>query len=621
VASARRLDAAQRGAFLRLLGYARPYWLALLAAIACAGAFAGAQTGRILILSPLIDEVMIPGAQAKVGLGDLIGALRDEQPLPAADLSAEQKARFLESVRNFKLPLVLALVLTLIVPAAHFGQEYFSQYVLGRALVDLQRDLCGKLLALPLAYHGRASRGETLSRILNDTNRAHHALDQFFVDIVQSAVMLAITVTALFLLNWELSLTVAAVTPLLAGVIAVFGSSIRKRAERRQESQADMTQRLLQILAGIKIVKAFKAQEGEARSFAADNMRFFRRNMRVVKSRSLARSSVELLSNAIGVFVLLVGVVALLAGVWGLTAGTLIPFVFLMARAYRPMRDLSRAWTRMQEAVPSAARFFEVLDAPEEVADAPGARAIEGVKRGIRLRDVSFSYGREPVLKNVSLDVRAGEMVAIVGKTGSGKTTLADLLLRLYDPDSGAIEVDGVDLREIRRGSWLDHVAVVTQDPFLFSGTIRENILYGRPGASEAEMLAAARAAHVDEFAVRFDAGYDTDVGEAGAALSGGQRQRITIARAILKKPDVLIFDEATSALDAESEKLVQEAINALLAGRTTFVIAHRLSTVRHADKILVLRDGEVAELGTHDELMAHSGAYADLMRAQEFVG
>jgi ABC-type multidrug transport system fused ATPase/permease subunit len=615
-------EARRRHALRRLLRYGRPYWGVLLGAVLCAGVFAGAQTARIVVLAPFIDEIMIPGAKANVGLDEIVGALGGKAPAAVEhELTRADEQKLLQSLREFGPSLALALALTLVIPVAHFGQEYLSQHLLGRVLVDLQRDLCAKLLALPLGFHHQQTRGETLSRILNDTSKAHTALDQFFVDIVQSAVMLAVTVTALFLFSWQLSLAVACVAPLLAGVIAVFGSRIRKRAERRQESQADMTQRLLQILAGIKIVKAFKAQEGEARGFATENLRYFRRNMKVVKNRSLARAAVELLSNLIGIFILLVGGAALLAGLWGLTLGTLIPFVLLMTRGYRPMRDLSRAWTRMQEAVPSAARFFDVLDASDDTPDRPGARELAGVSRDIAFRDVTFSYKREhaPVLKGISLDVRAGEMVAIVGKTGSGKTTLADLLLRLYDPDAGAILVDGVDLRDVTRGSWLDHVAVVTQDPFLFAGTIRENILYGRPGASEADLLAAARAAHVDEFVTRFDAGYDTDVGEAGTAISGGQRQRITIARAILKKPDVLIFDEATSALDAESERLVQDAIDALLEGRTTFVIAHRLSTVRHADKIVVLRDGQIAELGDHDELMQRAGPYADLMRAQEF--
>jgi ABC-type multidrug transport system fused ATPase/permease subunit len=242
---------------------------------------------------------------------------------------------------------------------------------------------------------------------------------------------------------------------------------------------------------------------------------------------------------------------------------------------------------------------------------------IDGIREGIRFDKVSFSYGREPVLRDVSLDVRAGEVVALVGRTGSGKTTLADLLLRFYEPIAGSIEIDGLDLRRIARGSLLEHVAVVSQEPFLFGGTIKDNIQYGRPDASEAEIIAAARASYVDEFVSGLPQGYDTPVGDAGTKLSGGQRQRITIARALLKNPALLIFDEATSSLDAKSEQLVQRAIDALLQDRTVLVIAHRLSTIRHADKIVVLEEGAVSQLGTHDELMEKPGLYRELVRIQ----
>jgi ABC-type multidrug transport system fused ATPase/permease subunit len=272
---------------------------------------------------------------------------------------------------------------------------------------------------------------------------------------------------------------------------------------------------------------------------------------------------------------------------------------------------------QLVDAQPSAERIFAVLDAPEEIADVADAVQIDDVRRDIAFRGVSFSYGREPVLADVSFEVKAGEVVALVGRTGAGKTTIADLLMRFHDPTSGGIEVDGVDLRRIARDSLMALIAVVTQEPFLFDGTIRDNIRYGRFDASDDEILEAAKAAHVDEFASALPQGYDTEVGAAGVRLSGGQRQRITIARALLKNPAILIFDEATSALDSKSERLVQDAIESLLEGRTVLMIAHRFSTLRRADRIVVLEGGEVSQTGTHAELIREDGLYRELADLQ----
>jgi subfamily B ATP-binding cassette protein MsbA len=612
--------------------YARPYVALLVAAIVCAGAYAGARYVRAWLLQPLTDEVILPGLEGSDGAGGLISGLKlpgigseasepeavGEPAEPDADAREEElRARMAGVAEGWQKILWACLALIVVLPLAHFGQLYIAQYAMGRVLVDLQQDLCSKLLSLPLGFHQGATRGDTLSRTTNDATRAHTALNLLFGDVLQSSIALVVGLGLLLSISWQLTLTLTVVGPIVAGVIALFGRRIRKASKKRQESLGDVTQRLVQILAGIKIIQAFRAQGAEETSFQRENLRYFRRNMKVVKNRALARTFVEGLNNTVGVFVLLAGVLAVLNQYWGLTLGSLFAFAAVMQGTYRPMKELTKGWTHLQDSLPAAERFFELLDAAGESADAADALRLSSVESGIRYRNVSFSYGREPVLRGVSFEVGVGETLAIVGRTGAGKTTLVDLLLRFFDPDAGAIEIDGTDLRAIQRDSLRDRIAVVTQEPFLFDGTIRENVRYGAPDASDAALEAASVAAHVKEFVDTLPDGFDTEVGDAGSLLSGGQRQRVTIARAILRNPAILILDEATSALDAQSERMVQEAIDSLLENRTALVIAHRLSTIRNADRIVVLDEGRVATVGTHDELVESSALYRELASLQ----
>jgi subfamily B ATP-binding cassette protein MsbA len=630
-----------RTILLRLVRYARPYAGMIAVALFCALAYTAAYNSFSYLSKPFMDEVLVPAqsARAPANLSSWIpawipglGARSQRAPESGSEATAlaspdsreeaGRRAAFVERMKGslFKI-LLVGFVAIVMVPITLFGKNYLIAWTLGRVLVDIQQDVCRKLLALPLRFHHGTTRGDTLSRILNDVSRAHGALEMLFADLLPGTLALLVGVVILISISWQLTLVALLIAPPLLGVIAYFSKRIRKSGRRRQRHVGDVTQRLVEILAGIKVIKAFHAERVEEDSFLRTNLKLFRSSMKVNKNRVLSKALTESLSFGAALLLILVVFWSVQEQAWSLTIGELFFFVAVSMTTYASCKDLVKAWTSLMEALPAAERFNELLDAPGEAPDPADAVRITGVKQGIVFDKVSFSYGREPVLSDVSLEVRAGEMVALVGRTGAGKTTLADLLLRFYDPDSGSISLDGIDLRRISRASLLEHVAVVTQDPFLFAGTIHDNIRYGRPAASNEDVLAAARAAHVDEFVDQLPSGYDTEVGEEGVMLSGGQRQRVTIARAILKNPAILIFDEATSSLDARSERLVQDAIEALLGGRTVFVIAHRLSTLRNVNRIVILEDGRVSRVGTHDELMAEDNLYRQLVALQNSAG
>ncbi|MCP4038823.1 MAG: ABC transporter ATP-binding protein [bacterium] len=613
----------------RMLGFAKPYLAAIALSVALTLTFSAGRYARAYLMKPLLDDVLLPAHAAVAdaeGISwsptgvDLFGGSQRIDPAgldPARAHPNESAGRVRSVAEDLRFVVVAALAIAIIMPAVMYARLYLLARTLGRVSIDIKNVLAAKLLRLPLSFHRTKHSGETLNRALNDATTSENALKLVFGDFLQAAAMVIGGAVTLVVISWQLTLISLLSAPFVIGTVAWFARRIRKTARRRQEQLGEVTQRLVDILAGIKVIKAFGGEGLEEQAFQREATKLFQRDMKVVKNRILSRSLVEFVTGVTGIGMLGLGAWFVMRGMWGITPGAVAAFATVLATTYRPVKTLSRGWSKLSEALASAERFYSILDMETETPDRKDAAAIDGVHDSIRFADVSFHYDREPVIDGVNLEVRAGEVIAVVGRSGEGKSTLVDLLMRFYDPSSGSIEVDGRDLRAITRKSLMAQVAIVSQEPFLFDTTIAENIRYGRPDARDDEVRQAAAVAHVDEFVTQLPEGYETQVGEFGLRLSGGQRQRITIARALLKNPAILVFDEATSALDAKTEQTVQDAIDSLRGSRTLFIVAHRLSTIRRADRIVVMQKGRIAQQGTHEELMAQPGLYRDLAGLQ----
>lgn len=489
------------------------------------------------------------------------------------------------------------------------GHSYLTAWVSQRVVADFRRHLFGHLQNLSVSFFARRRTGELLSRLMNDVTVMQSVVTETPIDSAKQMVTFVGGIAFLLAMNWRLCLLILVLLPLLVLVAKFFGRRLKSLSTSIQDHTAALSTLVEEVISGIRIVKSFVQTQREKNRFSAQVDQTLGLTLQRAGIMALFIPVISLLTFSAAAAVLWYGGHQVIDGL--VTPGDLFAFVLFAGILIGPFSSAARVFAQIKEAQGATQRVFEILDAQPEVQDRPLAQPLAPVIGHVHVENVSFSYdARDPVLTQVSFEAQPGELVAFVGPTGAGKTTMINLLHRFYDPTEGSISVDGQDLRAVTLESWYRQVALVPQETVLFGGTILDNIRYGNPQADDAMVQEASKAAHAHDFISGFPDGYQTAVGEKGVNLSGGQRQRIAIARAILKNPRILLLDEATSSLDTESERLVQDALERLMKGRTTFVVAHRLSTIQRADRILVLDKGRLVEEGTHGQLLEKQGLY-----------
>lgn len=587
----------------RFLSLGRPYIPRIALTIGVTLVASGAKVLQSFILKPLIDNAK---------------KIADGEPLAAAPVKARGWLDQVLQTGTWDTRTIATYALATAFLMCVFGwlKDYLTNYLTGRVLADLRNKIARHLPFLPLRYHYDRKSGDLISRITNDVAVCESAANFYYDDMIVQPIQVLCALALILLVNWQLAAFAGIFFVFYTAILGRLGKKLRKARKKSLEHLGDMTGTMVQTFSGIKVVKAFNMENAQADEFQAHNENYFKRFMRAIVGKATSENTSQVVVGILVTGLLVFGFDMLKSG--ALTPGQMATLGMAVAIINGAVREIAKSYNRLLESSAGAERVFELLDQPRETEHETG-QELPAQGDGVEYRNVSFAYNDTPVLRNISFQARPGEIVAVVGKTGSGKTTLLDLLCRFYDPREGSIFVHGLDLKGVKRSSLLSRIAVVTQDPFLFNTSIGENIRYAKRDATDDQVIAAAKAAHIHDFIETLPQKYATPAGERGAKLSGGQRQRVTIARAILRDPSILILDEATSSLDAESEKAVQAALNTLIhsAKRITFVIAHRLSTIRNADRILVLDEGRVVQDGKHGDLVDKPGIYSGLYATQ----